>query len=201
MTPETSETADQQPQPPPAQRAALDSHFRPGTYAATDPDRPAVITSAGVAVSFAELEQRSCRLAQALFDHGLRPGDHVAMLLPNDDRTHEIVFGAQRSGLYFTMVNTHLTAEEAAYIVDDCGARTLVTSARLGELTAEMVPLTPAVELRLMVGRGTGDPRRNVDYDDFVGRYPAEPLAMRRRAFRCCTPRAPRAIRRACGGP
>ena len=57
------------------------------------------------------------------------------MLLPNDDRTHEIVFGAQRSGLYFTMVNTHLTAEEAAYIVDDCGARTLVTSARLGELT------------------------------------------------------------------
>ncbi len=105
------------------------------------------------------------------------------MLLPNDDRTHEIVFGAQRSGLYFTMVNTHLTAEEAAYIVDDCGARTLVTSARLGELTAEMVPLTPAVELRLMVGRGTGDPDGYVDYDDFVGRYPAEPLAHEEEGF------------------
>ena len=93
------------------------THFRPATYAASDPDRPAVITSSGRVVTFAELEERSCRLAQALFAHGLRAGDHVAVLLPNDDRTHEVAFGLQRSGLYYTMVNTHLAAEEAAYIV------------------------------------------------------------------------------------
>lgn len=133
-TAETGETAaTKAPVPPaPAQRAALDTHFRPATYVPTRGDLPAVVTSSGLEVSFAELEERSCRLAQALFDYGLRPGDHVAILLPNDERTHEIVFGAQRSGLYFTMVNTHLTAEEAAYIVNDCGARTLVTSAKLG---------------------------------------------------------------------
>ena len=39
------------------------------------------------------------------------------MLLPNDDRTHEVAFALQRSGLYYTMVNTHLAADEAAYIV------------------------------------------------------------------------------------
>ena len=93
------------------------------------------------------------------------------------------MFGAQRSGLYFTMVNTHLTAEEAAYIVNDCGARTLVTSAKLGELAAEMVPLTPAVELRLMVGLGTGGPDGHVDYDEFVDRYPGEPLAHEEEGF------------------
>ena len=70
------------------------SHYRPATYVATDPGRPAVITSSGKTVTFAELEERSCRLAQALFAHGLRPGDHVAVLLLNDDRTHEVVFGA-----------------------------------------------------------------------------------------------------------
>jgi long-chain acyl-CoA synthetase len=180
-TPETDETAAAQP--PPAQRSALETRFRPATYVPTRGDLPAVITSSGLEVSFAELEERSCRLAQALFDYGLRPGDHVAILLPNDERTHEIVFGPQRSGLYYTMVNTHLTAEEGAYIVNDCGARTLVTSAKLGELAADMVPLTPAVELRLMVGRGTGDPGGYVDYDDLVGRYPGEPLAHEEEGF------------------
>ena len=41
------------------------TRFRPGTYAATHPDRPAVITATGKTVTFAELEERSCRLALA----------------------------------------------------------------------------------------------------------------------------------------
>ena len=90
------------------------SRFRPATYAATTPDRPAVIMSSGAVVTFAELEERSCRLAQALHAFGLRTGDHVAALIPNDERAHEVAFGLQRSGLYYTMINTHLTAEEAA---------------------------------------------------------------------------------------
>src|SRR5579859_3971208 len=111
--------------------AVRPSHFRPSTYAATHPERAAVITSSGKAVTFGELEERSCQLAQALHAHGLREGDHVAVLMLNDERTHEVVFGLQRSGLYYTMVNTHLTPEEAAYIVEDCGAHTLIVSAAL----------------------------------------------------------------------
>jgi acyl-CoA synthetase (AMP-forming)/AMP-acid ligase II len=153
-----------------------DTHFRPATYAETDGDRPAVITSSGRIVSFAELEERSSRLAQALYAHGLRPGDHVAVLLPNDHRTHEVVFALQRSGLYYTMVNTHLGAAEAAYIVVDCGARTLITSSALASLAAELVALTPAVELRLMVGDATAD--AHLSYDEFVAPFAAEPLAV-----------------------
>ncbi len=133
-----------------------------------------MITSSGQVVTFAELEARSCRLAQALFAHGLRPGDHVAVLLPNDHRTHEVAFGLQRSGLYYTLVNTHLAAEEAAYIVEDCGAHALITSAALAPLTAELVALTPAVELRLMLG-DTARPGY-ASYDEFVADFPAEPL-------------------------
>jgi len=150
------------------------THFRPGIYAATHPERAAVITSSGRLVTFAEIEERSCRLAQALFAHGLRPGDHVAVLLPNDHRTHEVAFGLQRSGLYYTMVNTHLAAEEAAYIVVDCGARTLITSSALAPLATELMALTPAVELRLMVG-DRGEEGHEL-YDDFVSGFPGEPL-------------------------
>ena len=129
-----------------------DAPWRLAPHAATEPDRPAVVTSSGQVVTFAELEARSCRLAQALFAHGLRPGDHVAAVLPNDERTHEVAFGLQRAGLYYTMVNTHLAPEEAAYIVADCEAHTLITSSALVPLAEALVALTPAVDLRLVIG-------------------------------------------------
>ena len=149
--------------------------YRPGVYAATAPGRPAVITSSGQVVTFGELEERSCRLAQALFARGLRHGDHVAVLLPNDHRTHEVTFGLQRSGLYYTMVNTHLAADEAAYIVADCGARTLITSTALAPLAAELVGLTPEVDLRLMQGDDVVEGHES--YADFVDGFPGVPLA------------------------
>jgi long-chain acyl-CoA synthetase len=152
----------------------LAAPFSPSVYAASQPDRPAVITSSGHVVSFAELEARSCRLAQALFAHGVRPGDQVAVLLPNDHRTHEVVWGLHRSGLYYTVVNTHLAAEEAAYIVNDCGARVLITSSVLDPLAVDLTPLTPDIALRLMVGDDTA--AGHTSYDDFVGAHPAEPL-------------------------
>jgi acyl-CoA synthetase (AMP-forming)/AMP-acid ligase II len=132
------------------------------------------VTSAGRVVTFAEIEGRSCRLAQALFAHGLRPGDHVAVVLPNDEHTHEVAFALQRSGLYYTMVNTHLAPEEAAYIVNDCGARTLITSFALAPLAADLVALAPAVALRLMLGEQTVEGYGS--YDEFVAASPARPL-------------------------
>ena len=141
-----------------------------------------MITSSGQVVTFAELEERSCRLAQALSAHGLRAGDHVAVLLPNDDRTHEVAFGLQRSGLYYTMVNTHLAAEEAAYIVEDCGARTLITSSALAPLAAELVALTPEVELRLMVGDPVAAGTRPTTSSSPA--FPGEPLADEVEGFR-----------------
>jgi long-chain acyl-CoA synthetase len=149
------------------------STYSPSVYAASAPDRPAVITSSGVVVTFAELEARSCQLAQALFAHGLRPGDHVAVLLPNDHRTHEVAWGLQRSGLYLTLVNTHLTGEEAAYIVNDCGAHVLITSGALAPLAAELVARTPGIGLRLAVGAPVDG---YASYDEFTSGHPETPL-------------------------
>jgi fatty-acyl-CoA synthase len=157
-----------------------DSSHRPSTYAAATPDRLAVVTSSGRTVTFAELEARSCRLAQALFAYGLRVGDHVAVMMVNDDRTHEVAFGLQRSGLYYTLVNAHLAAEEAAYIVEDCGAHTFIVSDELAPVAAEMIALSPSVDLRLMVGYPAAG---HASYDEFVSGHPAEPLAHEEEGF------------------
>ena len=63
-------------------------------------------------------------------------GDHIAILMENNRPYLEVAWAAQRSGLYYTAINTHLHAEEAQYILDDCGAVALVTSERMGDVIA-----------------------------------------------------------------
>jgi long-chain acyl-CoA synthetase len=147
----------------------------PGTFAATSPDRKAVIMAeTGEGLTYRELEDGSIRLARTLHEHGLRRGDVVALLSDNHPRVFEVYWAAQRAGLLVTAVNHHLSAEEAAYIIDDCGARALVVSAAKDELASAIVDATPNVTLRLAFGGAVPGHR---DYDEVVGAQSAEPMA------------------------
>ncbi|NMH98816.1 AMP-binding protein [Pseudonocardia acidicola] len=125
----------------------------PGTHARTTPDKPAIIMSAnGRTVTYAQLDDRSARLARVLRAAGLTRGDHVAVVTDNAPEAFEVYWAAVRSGLYITAVNHHLSAPEIGYIVDDCEARVLVVSAGLREAAEAIVPLTPRVQRRLAFG-------------------------------------------------
>ena len=151
----------------------------PGRYARERPDKPAVIMAGtGESVSYLELDRRSNRLAQLWYAQGLRPGDHVAIFMENHPRYFDVYWAAVRSGLYLTTVNSYLTAEEAAYIVKDCGAAGIVASAKLAEVCAELPDLIPTCPSRLMVDDDRlGIPAGWDDYGEATVRYPPEPLA------------------------
>ncbi|MFC7309632.1 acyl-CoA synthetase [Streptomyces monticola] len=132
----------------------------PGAY---DPDKAAVVTADGRrTLTYGQLEERSLRLADHLRGAGLGPGDHLAVLSGNDPRMVEVYWAALRSGLYLTAVNHHLTADEAAYIVRDCGAKALVHSGGLGHLPADVVELAhgPAIRLGFDEESGAGSYER-----------------------------------------
>ncbi|WP_370249303.1 acyl-CoA synthetase [Nocardioides sp.] len=125
----------------------------PGTFAATTPDKPAVIMAgSGETLTYRDLDDRSARLARALHDLGLRPGDVLAMLSDNRPEALVMYWAALRSGLYITAINHHLSAEEVAYIVDDSDAGVLIAVDGLADLAAAIVPLTPRVRHRFVVG-------------------------------------------------
>ncbi|SSC23161.1 AMP-dependent synthetase/ligase, partial [Klenkia terrae] len=125
----------------------------PGTYADRTPDKAAVVVAeTGRVVTYAELDDRSTRLADVLRRQGLGPGDHVAFIADNTPEVFEVYWAALRSGLYVTGVNNHLTADEAAYIVRDCGARVLVASAGAGALARGVAERCPDLGLRLAWG-------------------------------------------------
>ncbi len=65
-----------------------------------------------------------------------------------------VVWAAQRAGLYYAPVNWHLSADEAAYIVADCGARLLISSASLEPLAAAAAAAATGLDGRLVAGDG-----------------------------------------------
>ncbi|GAA1483168.1 acyl-CoA synthetase [Gordonia sinesedis] len=138
----------------------------PGTYAATTPDKPAVIMAgSGRTMTYRELDDASRRIAVALHDLGLRKGDVIAMVSDNAIECLTLYWAVLRSGLYLTAVNHHLTADEAAYIVDDSDARVLFSSAALGELARDIRRLVPQVEHAYAFG---GDVDGHDSYDDLL---------------------------------
>jgi acyl-CoA synthetase (AMP-forming)/AMP-acid ligase II len=149
----------------------------PGKHAEERPDKVAyVMAGSGAQATYRELDDRSNRVAQMLFDAGLRFGDHIAVLMENRPEYFEICWAAQRSGLFYTCINWHFTADEAAYIVDDCDARVLFVSDEYRELAGELRDLMPRVELRVLVG-GAEPLDGYVDYAELRDGFPAEPLA------------------------
>lgn len=148
----------------------------PGKFAETTPEKPAVVlTDTGASLTYAALEERSTRLADVLRRAGLQRGDHFAFISPNALEVFEIYWAALRSGLYVTGVNYNLSADEATYVVEDCGARALLASADLAELATAIADAVPTLELKLVFG---GDLAGFASYEDALaaasGEAPAD---------------------------
>ena len=135
----------------------MQANTHPSFHAARTPDKPALIMAgSGRTISFAQLESGSNRGAQLLRRLGLRPADPIAVMMENHPLFFEVYWAAQRAGLYFTPISTHLTAEEAAYIANDCGARVLVASPSVAEAASRLPQLAPGVEHFLSIGELPG---------------------------------------------
>ncbi len=83
------------------------------------PDREAMVCG-DRRVTFAELDTRASRLANALLAEGQAFGDRVALYLPNGAELVEAMAAVARSGGVIVPISTRLTTAEVRYIFDDC---------------------------------------------------------------------------------
>ncbi|HXW46105.1 MAG TPA: acyl-CoA synthetase [Streptosporangiaceae bacterium] len=141
--------------------------------AAQAPEKAAVVTADGrVRVTFAELDARSRQVSRLLAGLGVGPGDHVAVLMANRPEYFEIGWGCQRRGTYWTPVNWHLNADEAGYIVRDCGATVLFASPETAQLAAQIAAQVPGLTTFAVGGDGAG----LLSYHDAIAGLSAGPL-------------------------
>jgi long-chain acyl-CoA synthetase len=126
--------------------------MHPREHVATSPGKPAIVMAGSArALPYRDLVSRSNRVARCFRDLGLEVGDGVAILLENHFRFFEPVWATQNSGLYLTTLSTHLTPAELAHILNDSGARILVTSRAFAEKVAALIPLASGVGHILMM--------------------------------------------------
>ena len=92
----------------------------PGTHAKPRAHQPAfIMAQSGERVTYAELDARTNRLAHFLRSRGLKRLDHYSIFMENNARYIECCGAGERSGLYYTCINSYLTADELAYIVNN----------------------------------------------------------------------------------
>lgn len=145
--------------------------------AAATPDKPAIIMyPSGTVVTFGELEARANRLAHLFRAEGLAEGDAVAILMENNEHMHAVMWAARRAGLYYVPINTHLTAAEAAYIVDNSSAKAIVGSGELSAILAGLAAELPnGLPATLLIA--DGDLGGWQSYPECVADQPHTPIA------------------------
>ncbi len=149
------------------------ARYSVGVAAELTPDKPALLVIADAERSqptetwtFAELEDAVLRVAAALRDRGLQPGDRLLIRLDNTSTFPITFFAAIAAGLIALPASSLLTAAEAEFLLADSGARAVALAEGLprGEIPAHVDVLSED-DLRAMMAhrdRGTyADTRRD----------------------------------------
>ena len=119
--------------------------------------------------TYAEFGERVGRLAGALRDAGVQPGDRVAFLSANCHRLLEAYYGVLEAGAVLLPLNIRLAAQELAYILDDSGARALFLQRQFLELVDSFRSKLSTVKAFYALDGGTDEgwlARQN--YEEFL---------------------------------
>jgi long-chain acyl-CoA synthetase len=148
----------------------------PAIHAAERRERTAFIMAAsGETMSYGELDARSNRLAHLLRARGLKRLDHYAVFMENNAAYLPANAAGERAGLYFTCVNSYLTAHELAYIINNSESQALITSRAQRDVAAEALEACPNVRVRLIVDAPSDAVFTNLD--EACGGFPETPIA------------------------
>ncbi|MDF1846246.1 MAG: AMP-binding protein [Parvibaculaceae bacterium] len=136
------------------------------TNAAASPDKIALIVvqdekapkDAAEQWTYGQLDNAVRRIAAALLDSGLSPGDRLMIRLPNTSTYALLFFGALAAGIVPLPASSQLTSEEAGFLLEDSGARAIAIADEFDMSTGDAMRFT-SDEIEKMITYA-----RSVDY-------------------------------------
>ena len=109
-----------------------------------------------------EWRRRSRRLASALRKQGLKKDDRIAFLAFNSEPLLLAHFGVPQAGGVIVAINTRLSEDEIAYIVEHSGSRTVFYSpeleGQLAKVPASVRRINTGAEFEALLATGSDDP-------------------------------------------
>src|SRR6185437_163723 len=109
---------------------------------------------ANSSVTYAELLERTGKLAGHLADNGIAANDTVAIMLPNSVQWIESCFAIARAGAIGVPISYDATEAEIAYRLTDANCKAVFTTAERGDLFAKLKASTPNLRTLIVTDRG-----------------------------------------------
>lgn len=123
------------------------------------PDAIFIHDPSGKTHTWEKVNQSANRIVRLLRESGLKAGDAVAMVCSNRAEFVEVLSATQRAGMRITPINWHLTADEIAYIINDCEAKAVFYEQRAAMSALDQCP---DVLVKVAIGGGIAG---FIDYD------------------------------------
>ncbi|WP_019925292.1 class I adenylate-forming enzyme family protein [Nocardia sp. BMG111209] len=133
-------------------------------------DRVALVVD-GEELTYRELQDRSSRVARALVDRGVTPGDRVGVLGPNSLVWPVVALGVMKAGAALVPLNPRLRPAELRKVLDDAGSRLVILPPGFDEVADGTLALGDAfdriefAELVDPAATGADDFRVDIDPD------------------------------------
>jgi fatty-acyl-CoA synthase len=139
--------------------------------AAVYPEHTAVIHG-NARLSYAQLYERSRRLASALVKQGIGPGDTVSVMLSNTPPMLEAHYGVPMSGAVLHSVNTRLDAAIVAFQLDHADSKLIITDREFSKTAKEALALAQVQPLIVDFDDKEfpqgGEALSDLDYEAFI---------------------------------
>ena len=120
------------------------------------------------AMTFAQWNERACRLGNALLGLGLAKGDRVAVLAYNCVEWLEIYAATAKAGLIVVPINFRLTGPEALFVVENAEAHALIVQDELLDLVEQVRDGLPVPASNLVHFGTRSCPAGYRDYEDLI---------------------------------
>ncbi|HEX7116989.1 MAG TPA: acyl-CoA ligase (AMP-forming), exosortase A system-associated [Steroidobacter sp.] len=125
--------------------------------------------------SYAELQERSCRLAAALRRLGVQKGDRVLIYLQNRPEVVEAALACSRLGAIFVPASPMLRQRQLEHVLRDSGAKVLLSSTSALVPPAEVCKASPSLVALVICGEPAGAlPLRSVRYEELMEAPPLD---------------------------
>lgn len=130
--------------------------------------------------TWAEVRDRTSRLAMGLRGLGLQSGDFVAILAQNCDRYFEFVYGTLWAGGAIAPMNTRHSKAEMMHCLVDCDAKILLTDSHHAAMAQELRAEIPGLD-HIVCMVGSGEFADVIDYEQLIATN--DPAEDARRSF------------------
>jgi fatty-acyl-CoA synthase len=151
------------------ERTVMNVHDWVARRSQLHPEKEAVVLGE-LRLTYRDFNDRVNQLTHALREKGLRKGDRLAILSLNSNAFLETVFACARLGGILVPINFRFAPPEITYILQDSGARTLLTDPALFGMIKDSLD---KADIEHLIVQGNPVPDKATAYEDLLKEQPA----------------------------